>query len=579
MEIDIGEGSVIGAGSVIMGDCKVGSWAAVRIRSFVDQDVPDNCELSGNPAIITNLIYSPLGNMSTCVGSDLATLLIASWVRSWKALWNGFFVYLAVNSYQFQILIPFCFLALAILDGLFWGFIIRVSSRSGTVRSRGMIEYNNWQYFCCQRLRLIIGRTSNFTLWGFTYYQKLLLWYLGVNISADVEVAGPLLPHFQIPFSEVFLNEGSTLTSNVWIGEEYWINGVWHVSPVSIGQNSFVGNMGTVSEGSTPSQSTVASLALVNKESRASKIPNSVAVGNPAFYTQQSVQFGWGGTSGNQFVFARYTRVAFELMLLAIECALTLVGQAVGLVVSALAFQFVGEALAPRSLLQWIGVVLIGKLASLTYGAATTLLFKHAVMGRFTQGGYRFFSPWFYARTFLYIMLRAWQSNELEYWGSSEWTNCVFRALGASVGRRVIIEDPGCLLEFDLVTIGDDCTLETGSILQPHSFEGRVMTCRPVTLRNGVLVGSGSLILSGADLHTDSLTECLTLVYKNQVLVTGRQVVGGDISPKKGSSYKSNELSYSSQTSESEAKTEGNISWPRYNIFQQTNTKRRGSLV
>jgi non-ribosomal peptide synthetase-like protein len=487
-------------------------------------------------------------------------------------------VYLAVNTFEYEISIPLFYVAIVIADGLFWGLVIRFCSNIGRVYFATLVEYNSWNYFFCQRLRLIIGRTSSLQVWGFTYYQKFVLYMLGVNIGTDVEVAGPLLPQFQIPFSEIYLSKGATLTSGVWIGEEYWINGVWHVNPVCIGQNSFVGNLGAVLEGTTATQAVIASLAVINKDSRASKISNSVAIGNPAFYTLQSSKFADETNVPNQFVFVRHTRLLFEFFLLIIDSTLVLIDTAIGLIVSASIFQYAKQFLVSQSALQWFGIVLAGKVSSFLFGMITTLLFKYFVMGKFKPGAYKFFSPWFYCRRFLYIMFTQWYIGELEYWGSSEWTNFVFRLMGVTIGNRVIIEDQNCILEYDMVTIGDDCTLETGSILQPHTFEGRVMTCRPVTLKNGVLVGSGSLVLAGATLQEDSLTECLTLVFKNQELQSGRQVIGGSISSRSSSHRSLQQSSPRSEFSDSDDKLYSSSLFTHRSNFTSTYSSDLGTI-
>ena len=50
--VHIGDGALIGAGSVILPNIKIGKWATIGAGSVVTKDVPDNALVYGNPAKI-----------------------------------------------------------------------------------------------------------------------------------------------------------------------------------------------------------------------------------------------------------------------------------------------------------------------------------------------------------------------------------------------------------------------------------------------------------------------------------------------------------------------------------------------
>ena len=50
--VSIGEGSLIGAGSVILPNIKIGKWATIGAGAIVTKDVPDHTVVYGNPARI-----------------------------------------------------------------------------------------------------------------------------------------------------------------------------------------------------------------------------------------------------------------------------------------------------------------------------------------------------------------------------------------------------------------------------------------------------------------------------------------------------------------------------------------------
>ena len=85
----------------------------------------------------------------------------------------------------------------------------------------------------------------------------------------------------------------------------------------------------------------------------------------------------------------------------------------------------------------------------------------------------------------------------------------VWRLLGVRVGRRLF--DDGCsIAERTLVTIGDECTLNAGSVIQCHSMEDGIFKSDHTTLEDGCTLGAGALVHygvtigRGAQLRPDS---------------------------------------------------------------------------
>ncbi|SMD20623.1 Pls/PosA family non-ribosomal peptide synthetase [Kibdelosporangium aridum] len=84
-----------------------------------------------------------------------------------------------------------------------------------------------------------------------------------------------------------------------------------------------------------------------------------------------------------------------------------------------------------------------------------------------------------------------------------------WRLLGVRLGRRLF--DDGCnMAEKDMVTIGDDCTLNAGSSIQCHSLEDFALKSDRITIGSGCTIGIGALVHygvtmgDGAELAPDS---------------------------------------------------------------------------
>jgi non-ribosomal peptide synthetase-like protein len=74
--------------------------------------------------------------------------------------------------------------------------------------------------------------------------------------------------------------------------------------------------------------------------------------------------------------------------------------------------------------------------------------------------------------------------------------NPVWRLLGVRIGRQVF--DDGCsIAERTLVTIGDHCTLNAGSVIQCHSMEDGIFKADYTLLEDGCTLGAGALVHYG----------------------------------------------------------------------------------
>ena len=79
----------------------------------------------------------------------------------------------------------------------------------------------------------------------------------------------------------------------------------------------------------------------------------------------------------------------------------------------------------------------------------------------------------------------------------------VWRLLGVRVGRRLF--DDGCsIAERTLVTIGDHCTLNAGSVIQCHSMEDGIFKSDHTVLEDGCTLGAGALVHYGVSMGPGS---------------------------------------------------------------------------
>ncbi|HET9254370.1 MAG TPA: Pls/PosA family non-ribosomal peptide synthetase [Pseudonocardiaceae bacterium] len=79
-----------------------------------------------------------------------------------------------------------------------------------------------------------------------------------------------------------------------------------------------------------------------------------------------------------------------------------------------------------------------------------------------------------------------------------------WRLLGVQIGTRVF--DDGCIImEKTMVTIGDDCALNAGSIIQCHSQEDGAFKSDRITIGSGCAIGIGALVHYGVTMGEGSV--------------------------------------------------------------------------
>jgi non-ribosomal peptide synthetase-like protein len=103
--------------------------------------------------------------------------------------------------------------------------------------------------------------------------------------------------------------------------------------------------------------------------------------------------------------------------------------------------------------------------------------------------------------------------------------NLVSRALGVRLGRRVY--DDGCFFpERTLVTVGDDCTLNTGSVVQCHSQEDGTFKSDRSTLGAGATLGVAAFVHYGVAVGDGAVLAADSFLMKGEDVPAHARWVG-----------------------------------------------------
>jgi non-ribosomal peptide synthetase-like protein len=204
-----------------------------------------------------------------------------------------------------------------------------------------------------------------------------------------------------------------------------------------------------------------------------------------------------------------------------------------------LVFQFliVGVALLPAVLFVrvfWnLGSIPLLALAFgvgyLIFGIAFLLLIvvlKHLVGFRSREGDYPFFSAYAMRWAFIGSLVGLAKILILTHLKGMPLLNAFFRAMGARIGRNVLINSCN-LFDFDVLEIGDHAFIGGDAVVIGHVGEAGMLRIRPVRIGARCTVGQSSIVFPGSTMEEGSILGALSLLPKGRTLAAG-SVWGGN---------------------------------------------------
>jgi non-ribosomal peptide synthetase-like protein len=105
----------------------------------------------------------------------------------------------------------------------------------------------------------------------------------------------------------------------------------------------------------------------------------------------------------------------------------------------------------------------------------------------------------------------------LEHLQGTPFLPWILRLFGSKIGKGVCMNTTD-ITEFDCITIGDFCTINSLAALQTHLYEDRVMKVGRVKLGRGVHVAANATVLYDSEIGDYARLRPLTVVMKGEAI-------------------------------------------------------------
>ncbi|MHA6616895.1 Pls/PosA family non-ribosomal peptide synthetase [Pseudonocardia sp. DLS-67] len=528
--VSLGNGALVGEATVLDIWTSLGDRAELAHSSSLHagQTVPDGERWHGSPALRTEPAARPLDPRKVGIVRRAAfvTVQLVNLLLVGTPLAIGGLVLLLTEVPQLAALLDpgplslrswtFYVDALAITTLLLFGGMLLGLAFVGTVprllnlavRPDRVYPFYGFHYWA-QRA---IARTTNqkfFTrLFGDSSYIVHYLRWLGYDFPARVQTGanfGEEVKH-DTPFLTT-VGSATMVADGLSIINADFSNTSFRMSRVSIGAHNFIGNrVAYPAQGATGENCLLATKVMVPVDDR---VREGVGLlGSPAFEIPRSVE------RDKQLLVNGADELRRGLRAKNVHNTITI---ALSLLVRWIYF-FVVTVLYMGALDLWASWGGLG-IAVASVGAFVFTVVYFVLVDRLLRPlqALRPLGCSLYDRAF-WRHERFWKVRADAYFNVFNGTplkNVMWRLLGVRIGRRVF--DDGCYMsERSFVTIGDDCTLNAGSVIQCHSQEDGGFKSDRTVIGAGCTIGVGAFVLYGVTMGDRAVLAADSFLMKGE---------------------------------------------------------------
>ncbi|OAE03679.1 amino acid adenylation protein [Arthrobacter sp. OY3WO11] len=524
--VRVGPGATVGSRSTLMPGARIGAGAEVAPGSAVLGKLKANQRFAGSPA-------QRLGKAqgSTCRRARLKSVLaFGAYALAAAALALIPFVSAALGALPVIAAVRGQDTLFASWPVLLWAvpaaavvwFLSNMVLTAAVVRLLGLglreghyrvRSFTGWRVWATERV-LDMARDLLFPLYA-SLFTPVWLRLLGAKVGRNVEASTVLL----LP-SMTTVGDGAFLADDTMIAS-YELGGGWmRIAPAKIGKRAFLGNSGMTGAGrSVPKNSLVAVLSATPAKAKS----GTSWLGSPPVRLRRARMEVDQSLTYDPPLRLKIYRTCWELCR-AVPVILT---AAIAVAILAVLDWIAGTAGYAAAALLGAPVVL----AAGAVAAASSVAAKWVLVGKIDAREHPLWSSFIWRNevvdTFIEMVTAPWFARAAAGTPALVWW---LRGLGAKIGSGAWCESYW-LPEADLVTLGENSTVNRGCVIQTHLFHDRVMSIDTVTLEAGATMGPHGVILPAARIGAGGTVGPASLVMRGETVPAASYWIGNPVSP------------------------------------------------
>jgi non-ribosomal peptide synthetase-like protein len=348
-------------------------------------------------------------------------------------------------------------------------------------------------------------------------------WYrlMGAKIGKDSEISTNLAGRYDL----IEIGDKCFIADEVVLGDEDIRRGWMHLERVKTGSRVFIGNDGVVPPGSVIP--TGALIGIKSKPPANSDLSEGDTwFGSPPIKLPVRQKFEAAGNWTYEAPrWKKVMRALFEAVHISLPNMLFIT-------FGTWAVEWFGPNLIEGRWALVTGQFLLTSVVISTAMVLIVIAVKWATMGRYEPVVKPMWSFWAMRTEAVAVLYWGLAGRVLlEHLRGTPLLPWVLRLFGAKFGKGVY-SDMTDITEFDCVTVGNYCALNTASALQTHLYEDRVMKVGRVHIGDGVSVGAGSTVLYDTNVGNYARLGPLTVVMKGEEIPAHTEWVGAPAVPR-----------------------------------------------
>lgn len=520
--IEVGIGCHIGTNALVNGGSRLGDGAALDQLSMLSkgEEIPERELWSGSPAQSSGIaVHSRSGagasggtvaKLAKVAGYLLLSALLA--ICAIAPVGPGMALLMHVeqisSGFTFLLLTPVVALSFVMfmaleLAALKWLIVGRL--KPGRYAVHGSFYVRWWFVDKLMELSLDILKPIYATLYLAPWYRML-----GVRLGARAEVStasGITLDLLSIG-QESFIADAVVLGVPVIDGDHLVLQ------ETEIAARAFVGNSALVPAGASIGEDVlIGCLSVPPKDAARASEKGSSWFGIPALYLPQRAQ-------EQQFDEGATFRPPVHLVLqrLAIEGIRIILPLTVLIALNSLLIVLVSTMATRHEVLSLLLLFPLCFMGAAAAAGAFVVFLKWLVIGRYRPAVLPLWNRFVWCSE---LVTSTYENLAVplvcELLKGTPFLPMYWRLLGAKFGRRVFC-DTTDITEFDMVSVGDDTSLNWECGLQTHLFEDRVMKISTVRVGASCSVGSLAIALYDSEMQEGATLEGLSILMKGETL-------------------------------------------------------------